>query len=941
MDRSTLKLSLLAFSVAAAFSAHSQQIAGQSEAMARLSAQAGAEVIVDNATGAARMVRVGSSAGAGKLARQVAGRPSTDAAKHTSSHQFLSDHSALFGIKDVTSELQAARVDKDRQGGTHLTYKQTYKGVPVFGAELKTHFDAADNLTVVNGTFVPDINLSTTPARSAADAAAAALKLGTADMSERGLSRSARISAFEPKLMVYREGLAKGVPGANRLVYQVEVGNRIDVRDFYYIDANNLKLVDKVAGIHDAKNRRAFNANGATAPGPNYPNAPFWVEGQPLPTGVTEADNMLFASSDIYDLFKKAFGRDSYDGNGATMDSIYNRGNGCPNASWNGTFISFCPGLTTDDVTAHEWAHAYTEYTHGLIYAWQPGALNEAYSDIWGETVDRLNSRGTDTPFAQRTAGACTAYTNATQVNISAPANIAGVRGAGTAAFGPQTFALANNDVVVVNDGVTTGGSTTTDGCSTPFANAAAVAGKIAFIDRGSCSFDVKTKNAQLNGAVGVIIGNNAAGLINMGVSDPNLGVTIPALSVLQADGTAIKAATGVRASMQRGPGSDSSVRWLLGEDSTAPGLTGALRDMYNPTCYGNPGKVSDAQYSCGPNTQAGDNGGVHINSGVPNHAYALIVDGGSYNGQNITGIGLTKAAHIYYRAQTVYQSPASGFSAHADAIDQSCRDLTGANLNDLSTGQPSGEVISAADCGEIAKAMLAVEMRRDPTQCNFVSLLAKNPPPLCPSGAQSLLASDGFDGGKKAGIKWSVTHSGPTNYAANDWNVTNALPTGRTGYAMYGSNRDIGTCGAGGDATSLQVLESAAITIPAGSTTLRMAFDHWLATEAGYDGGNVKISVNGGAWQLVSAANFVYNAYNTTLITAAGGNSNPLAGQAAFSGADGGSVAGSWGRSIINLAPYAVPGDTIKLRFELGQDCGTGTFGWYVDDVQVYRCTP
>ncbi|RTL47191.1 MAG: hypothetical protein EKK53_00155 [Burkholderiales bacterium] len=940
MSRSTLKLSLLVLSVAAAFSTHAQQIPGQSEAIARLSAQAGdaAEVVVDSATGAARMVRTGQGAAAGKFARQAAQRPSTDAAKHSHSHQFLSDYAGLFGIKNVASELAAPRIDKDRHGGTHLTYKQTYNGLPVFGAELKTHFDAGDNLTVVNGTFVPDISLNTSPARGSADAAAVALKLGNADLAERAQTRSAPISALKTTLMVYREGLAKGVPGANRLVYEVEVGNRVDVRDFYYIDANSLKLVDKIAGIHDAKNRRAYNANGATAPGVNYPNAPFWVEGQALPTGVAEADNMLFASSDIYDLFKNAFGRDSFDGNGATMDSIYNRGNGCPNASWNGTFISFCPGLTTDDVTAHEWAHAYTQYTHGLIYAWQPGALNEAYSDIWGETVDRINGRGTDTPFAQRTEGACTVFTTATRVNITSPASVAGVKTSGTAAFGPQTFALATNDIVKISDA-----ANATTGCVGPYSNAAAVAGKIALIDRGTCSFDQKTLVAQQNGAVGVIIGNNTTGVINMGIATPSVAaqITIPALSVSLSDATALKAAVGPRGSLQRGPGTDNSVRWLLGEDSTAPGLVGALRDMYNPTCYGNPGKVSDAQYSCGPNTAAGDNGGVHNNSGVPNHAYALIVDGGTYNGQNITGIGLTKAAHMYYRAQTVYQGPTTGFAAHADAIEQSCRDLTGVNLNSLTTGQPSGEIISAADCGEVAKAMLAVEMRRDPTQCGFVALLAKNPPALCPAGTQSIVASDGFDGGKKSGIKWTVSHTGPANYAPNDWIVTNNLPFGRTGYAIYGSNRDIGTCAAGGDATSLQVLESAPITIPAGSTTLRLAFDHWVATEAGFDGGNVKISVNGGAWQLVSAANFIYNPYNTTLVSAAGGNTNPLAGQPAFSGGDGGSVSGSWGRSIINLVPYAVPGDTIKLRFELGQDACGGAFGWYVDDVQVYRCTP
>ena len=76
-------------------------------------------------------------------------------------------------------------------------------------------------------------------------------------------------------------------------------------------------------------------------------------------------------------------------------------------------------------------------------------------------------------------------------------------------------------------------------------------------------------------------------------------------------------------------------------------------------------------------------------------------------------------------------------------------------------------------------------------------------------------------------------------------------------------------------------------------------------------------------------------------MTTAAGGNTNPLVGQAAFSGTDGGSVTGSWGRSIVNLAPYAVPGDKVKIRFEMGTDGCGGTFGWYVDDVQVYSCRP
>lgn len=932
MARITVRMSLIALSVGIAFAAQAQgPMSGQREAIDRLAAETGssAEVSIHKATGAARFVRVppgGSLHGARGLARA-----STDAAKQNDSRQFLNDHRSLFGITNAETEFGVAQVAKDRQGRAHITHKQVYQGLPVFGGVLKTHFDTADNLTVVSGTFIPGIDVNPRPTRTAEQAIAVATARVLAD-----IGRTVQLSAAPPTLMIYREGLAKGVEGANHLAWQVEVGNRADVREFVYVDAHSGKVIDTITGIFHAKNRRAYDGANVAQPGPNYPNNPFWVEGQPFPTGTTEADNMIQSSSETYDFFKKAFGRDSFDGNGATMDAIFNRGNGCPNASWNGQYISFCPGLTTDDVTAHEWGHAYTQYTDDLIYAWQPGALNEAYSDIWGETIDRINGRGGDTPIAQRTAGSCSAFTPLLPtLTITTPAAIASVRSGGTAAFGPQSFNLSGN-VVVVNDGV----GTATDGCTTPFVNAAAVNGNIAFIDRGACAFTVKVKNAQLNGAVGVIIGNNASGSApNMGGADAS--ITIPTLSTTQSFGTAIKAQVGVVGSISRGGvGTDNSVRWLLGEDSTAPGLTGALRDMWNPTCYGNPGKVSDPQYSCGP--ASSDSGGVHNNSGVANHGYALLVDGGSYNGQNVTGIGLTKAAHIYYRAQSIYQGPSSDFAAHADALKQSCTDLIGVNLNGLTTGTASGEVLNATDCAQVDKVALAVELRSPPSQCNFQPLLAKAPPPLCTAGTPTSLLADNFDGGKRTGLRWLVSHVQTANgYVARDWGVVTNLPSGRAGYAIFAADPNIGTCSAGGDQSGIMRLESPEVTLPAGATQPRLTFDHWVGTEAGFDGGNVKISVNGGAWQLVNAADFIYNPYNTTLITAAQGNSNPLAGEPAFSGSDAGSVGGSWGRSMVNLAPYATVGDKVKLRFEMSSDGCGGTFGWYLDDVMVYRCTP
>lgn len=938
-----LQLSLLALSVSLALVAQAQAQTlsrASSEAAVRLAQATGnkAEVSYHAATGTARFVRLPpsqTSMAKALAARTTGTRVTTDATKQSDSLQFLSSYASLFGIKDATSELKLVRTTKDNLGRSSVSYQQVYNGVPVYAGEIKSHFDTADRLVAISGTFVPDIALSVTPSRSAADASAIA-----STRVKGGLKVAANnLVTSQPVLMVYRTGLFKGVAGSSHLVWQVTVSNGLNVREFVFVDAHTGKVLEQFTGIHDGMNRRAYDSLGETQPGPNYPASPFWVEGQAFPTSSAEANNMLSASAEIYDLFKKAFGRDSFNASGATMDSIFNRGNGCPNASWNGTYISFCPGTTTDDVTAHEWAHAYTEYTHGLIYAWQPGALNEAYSDIWGETVDRINGRGGDTPDATRTAGACTTYTAlAPTLTVNSPAAIAGVLTSGSASFGPQTFSLTSDMVQVKTVGV--GGQSV--GCSLADFTASGVAGKIAFVDRGTCGFSAKADNASAAGAIGLVIGNNQGGTTVSNMSGTMIQAPIAALMVSQNDGTAIKAryaaAETVNVKMTRGGlGSDASVRWLIGEDSTAFG--GAIRDMYNPVCYGHPGKVSDRQYFCASDANSNtDQGGVHSNSGVPNHAYALLVDGGSYNGQTVAPIGLTKAAHIYYRAQSVYQGPASDFAAHADALEQSCRDLSGASLNGLKTGTASGEVISDSDCAQVAKAMLAVEMRTPPAQCNFEPLLAKNPPPLCSGGSATTVVSDGFEGGRRGSLKW-VTSSvaGSSQFVARTWGMVNGLPGGRSGYAMFAMDLD-NACST--DQAGLQRLESPEITIPAGGE-LRMAFDHYMASESLYDGGNVKISVNGGAWVTVQAGDFIYNPYNRTLLTNAEGNNNPLAGQPAFSGTDAGGFLGSWGRSIINLANYAKAGDKIRLRFEMGSDFCTGSAnGWYVDDVNVYQCT-
>jgi len=486
-------------------------------------------------------------------------------------------------------------------------------------------------------------------------------------------------------------------------------------------------------------------------------------------------------------------------------------------------------------------------------------------------------------------------------------------------------------------------GPSTTDACS-PLTNAGAVAGNIALLDRGTCGFVVKVKNAQNAGAVGVIVANSATGAFGpMGGVDPT--ITIPSLMVTFSTGNKIKgelANGAINATLRTTSGTaENSYRWLMGEDATAFGS--AIRDMWAPTCKSDPGKVTDGEYQC----TTGDGGGVHTNSGVPNHGYALLVDGGTYNGHTVAPIGFVKAAHLYWRAQSVYQTPTTNFNDHADALQAACTDLIGVALEGLSTTStpagPSGQAITAADCAAVDQMIEAVELRTDPAaQCNFQPMLQQNPPPLCTNQKNPpIIYQEDFEDGL---VGWTLTNQGVfSGWPGLNWTQATSLPPGHSGSAAFGADPDAGNCdGGAGDISGVMRLESPAIKIPASNTLNkpRLSFEHYAATEAGFDGGNLKISINGGPYVLVPSSAYSFNPYNTTLVTAAGGNTDPLAGQPAFSGTDGGSLFGSWGQSQIDLAAVGVkPGDTIRLRYDFGMDGCTGNDGWYVDNVKVSAC--
>lgn len=878
---------------------------------------------------------------------------------------YVDRFSNAFGVP--ASQLERAEVASDRYGWS-VTYTQSYQGVPVFAAELKAHVDKSGDLTAVNGFVVPDARIDTEPRVTADQAADRALEMVTERPSgyEDGLPEAATkgLEVASNDLMIYRTGSTRGIKGESRLAYVLEVTNEKTVRETVIIDALTGKYLNRWSMMAHALDRLLIEAyDGEQDP------AVVWREGEEFPGTLDEdQQNEILGTAEAYWMFKNTFGRDSYDGEGARMITVNNDpGINCPNANWNGVSTNYCDGVTGDDTVAHEWGHAYTEYTSGLIYQWQSGAMNEAYSDIWGETVDMLNDRHNEGGETQadpvlRTPGTCSDYTRSPiTMEITAPASVAGACTAAPASFGPvfgQTPVTGTAVVGVDTTGTLPDGTvdnSTGNGCFA-FTNADEIAGNWVYVDRGECTFAMKAENAADAGAEGIVVGDNAPDRAPISMS----GTTdIYGVMVTQADGTRFKTAgEPVDFTIAAVPAeSDETYRWLSGESD--PSFGGAIRDMWNPSCYGHPGAVSDEEYHC----DESDSGGVHSNSGVVNRTFAILVDGLEPGG--VEAIGLDKAANIFWHTQTNYLTPTSNFVDLADGLETSCADLTGQPINEVTLGNPTeadgsdgeavaerAEDITADDCAEVADAIAETELRVEPTQCNFQPMLDKGKLTCGDDTVTTTTWSEDFEDGLgewTADVEFFSHPAYGSGAVSHPWETTTDLPetTDIPGgdhpqsTVIYSADPSTGSClGDEEDESSRDGLTSPVITVPEGKSA-RFSFEHLVATESGWDGGNVKFSTDGGdTFEEIPADAWILNGPHGQINTLAEGNTNPLAGQAGFTGTDGGEATGSWGTSVVSLGKLGLlAGEEVQFRFDMGRDGCNGVDGWYVDNVAVTVC--
>lgn len=194
---------------------------------------------------------------------------------------------------------------------------------------------------------------------------------------------------------------------------------------------------------------------------------------------------------------------------------------------------------------------------------------------------------------------------------------------------------------------------------------------------------------------------------------------------------------------------------WLIGEN--LPG--GASRSMSNPSSYTYSGTTPypDRSYADGFYCGSSDEGGVHINSSVPNHAAYLMTMGGTFNGCTINAIGRDKEEAIFYRAQTVYYNQSTDFNEAYTSLISSCNDLYGAN---------------SADCQSTRDALQAVEMDQG-GRCGSTARVA---PACADTSAPTINQLEPADGDEEApkdsNIVFKATDEG-TGISTGTINVT------------------------------------------------------------------------------------------------------------------------------------------------------------------------
>ena len=354
---------------------------------------------------------------------------------------FYESLNSEFGFR-TEDKFELLKTSADKKGFVHYKYNQTYKGILVFGIQYNIH-EKNGIASSANGQYVPSLNVSTEPQLNKDDAIKSAMKLialkkyrwedPKAEESIKKRSKNQNASHYPKPDLVLAAQNGDIKNGVFYLCWKFNIaGTALDKAWTVFIDAKNGNLVNKTSLIANdvvgtgqtlyngsQSIKCVFDQNSGYYLLEEYQRGPFsnqqiytwtanqdvlpnWNNFQRLGSLTTTfsndpaASNVHWGIEQAYD-FYNLLGRNSFDDNGTYILNLVHYDNAYNNAFWNGydTIMAYGDGdgafmnaLVGLDVAGHEFSHAITEYTAGLIYQGESGALNESFSDVLGTCIE-------------------------------------------------------------------------------------------------------------------------------------------------------------------------------------------------------------------------------------------------------------------------------------------------------------------------------------------------------------------------------------------------------------------------------------------------------------------------------------------------------------------------------------------------------------------------
>jgi Zn-dependent metalloprotease len=307
---------------------------------------------------------------------------------------FLERYADLMALPAPRETLFVSRVVAD-DAGDHVFFAQHFGEIAVYAAQLAVHL-SGDNVSTTNGGYLTETPASREPSLTPEQALAIALAAAGKNHQLEG-----RI-----KLVYYDRGVfqtaqeiaASAIAPFTHLAYQLTVMAPADSRgEIFVVDAKSGDLLSRVPTETDAKNFSLRSANGGNeAPLCGFSSHSDWFNhnGQTAGSSPDAEGVAAFGSMHaIYDFFLGNFGWASWDGKDAQVRMTLDVGTRAGNAAYVpacGHFV-FGDNMSTRDVMAHEFTHGISRSTAGFARSFQPGALNESYSDVFGAMIDTAN----------------------------------------------------------------------------------------------------------------------------------------------------------------------------------------------------------------------------------------------------------------------------------------------------------------------------------------------------------------------------------------------------------------------------------------------------------------------------------------------------------------------------------------------------------------------